>query len=223
MPNFDDSHVKLCGGIVVWDSVTRPEIQDQGKNAGKPKWSLKVVFEPNNPDIALYNDLANRSLQASEFKGVLPQGGRMPILTCGPNEYGGAFNGWPAISFKTTLRAPDVYDDNGQLLDPMQYSQLIYGGQRVDVLAHCYPINAGGNRGISAGLDGFALILSANAQRMDFGGNGMDTSGAFGGGQQQQPVNNQQNPAYATQGQPGQMQQPQQGYQGAKTSTRWPP
>ena len=62
MPQFDENHVKLCGGTVVWDGVTRPETVTQGKNAGKPKWTLKVLFPPNNPDLLLYDQLANKTL-----------------------------------------------------------------------------------------------------------------------------------------------------------------
>ena len=36
MPQLDRDHVKLCGGVIVWDSVTRPEIIEQGDRAGQP-------------------------------------------------------------------------------------------------------------------------------------------------------------------------------------------
>jgi hypothetical protein len=200
MPHFDEKHVKICGGYIVWDGLTRPETITQGKNAGKPKWTLKVVFDPNNPDIGLFYQLSTKALLESKWRGQLPQGGRMPIATVRPGEFNDMFPGWVCISFKTSLRCPDAYDENGQLLDAMQYGPLIYGGQKVDVLGHCYEYDQAGNKGISAGLDGLAIIVSANAPRQTFGSAGVDTASAFGGGQ----------PAYGQPAQPSYAQQPAQ-------------
>lgn len=183
MPQHDQDHVKINGCFVVWDGITRPD-QDQG---GNPKYSLKVVVDPNNPDLALYSGLANQALQQSKFKGVLPAGGRMPIGTAQANEFNGMYTGWAVLNCNTK-RLPDVYDCNGARMDPMQYGPLIYGGQQVDVLVHCYEYDKAGNRGIASGLDAFELIVAANAPRQDFGSAGIDTSGAFGGGGGQQPV-----------------------------------
>ena len=158
MPKFDEQHVKLCGGFIVWDGVTQPEIVQQGAKAGGQKWTLKVVFPPNCPDLPLFDQLANQQLQQSKFRGQLPAGGRMPIGQVQPGEFGDHFPGWLVISFKTTLKTPDVYDENGAPIDPMQFNQVIYSGQKVDVLAHCYDYDAAGNRGIAAGLDAFAVI-----------------------------------------------------------------
>ncbi len=216
MPQFDEKHVKINGCFIVWDGITRPD-QDQ---QGNPKYSLKIVTPPNNPDLDLFGQLAVTTLQQSKFRGVLPQGGLMPIGTAGPQEFGGMFPGWGVISAKTKF-LPDVYDANGQKLDPMQYGPLLFTGQAVDVLLHCYEYDKAGNKGISAGLDALEPIVAANAVRLDIGGGGIQTAGAFGNGGapamgQQQPL--QQQPL---QGQPQQaMQQPaqqqplqQQGYQ----------
>lgn len=214
MPKFDEQHVKLCGGFIVWDGVTQPEIVQQGAKAGGQKWTLKVVFPPDCPDLPLFDQLANQQLQQSKFRGQLPAGGRMPIGQVQPGEFGDHFPGWLVISFKTTLKTPDVYDENGAPIDPMQFNQVIYSGQKVDVLAHCYDYDAAGNRGIAAGLDAFAVIQSAQAPRLQIGGAGVNTASAFGGGGQpagnQAPPQGGQQPGYgAPQGQP----QNQGGYQ----------
>ena len=213
MAQFDENHVRLDGGIVVWDGVTQPETQQQGANAGKPKWTLKVVFPPQCPDIPLYDQLAQKRLQESKFKGNLPAGGRMPIGQVQPGEFENMFPGWLVISFKTTLRAPDVYDENGQKLDPMQYSNMIYNGQKVNVLAHCYDYDNAGNKGISAGLDAVQIVASANAPRLNLGGGGVDTASAFGGGGAPQNGYQEQTQHLQQQGGYGQPQgaQPQQG------------
>ena len=75
MPKFDEQHVKLCGGFIVWDGVTQPEIVQQGAKAGGQKWTLKVVFPPNCPDLPLFDQLVNQQLQQSKFRGQLPAGG----------------------------------------------------------------------------------------------------------------------------------------------------
>ncbi len=209
MGQFDEKHVKICGGTVVWDGVTQPEITQQGTNAGKPKWTLKAVFEPHNPDIPIYNNLALRALQESKWRGNLPAGGRMPIGVVQAGEFGGMFTGWPVISFKTSLRAPDMYDENGAVIDQFRLAQLLYTGQRVDVLAHCYEYDAAGNKGISAGMDAFAIIASAQMPRLVIAG-GVDTKAAFGGagGQQQQPAAYNPGGGAAATYQPQQQQQP---------------
>lgn len=188
MPNFDEKHVKLCGGTVVWDGVTTPGQVNQGANAGKSQYSLKVVFPPGHPDVALFQALAQRALNESKWRGVLPGGGRMPVNTVEAGEFNDQFPGWSVISFKTTLRRPDVYGENGAPIDAMALSHVLYSGQRVDVLGHCYEYDNAGNKGVSAGLDAFAVIVSAKAPRQQFGG--VNTAAAFGapGAQQAAPA-----------------------------------
>jgi len=208
MPVIDEKHVKIVGCYVVWDGVTRP---DTGPD-NKPKYSLKVVCQPNSPDIGAFSQLTNAALHQSKFQGVLPQGGRMPIGQATPDEFNGLYNGWAVLNCNTQ-RVPDVYDENGQRLDPMQYGNLLYGGQQVDVLVHCYEYDKAGNKGIATGLDAFAIISSANAPRQNFGGAGIDTAAAFGGQQHQQaPQQNQQHQQAPQQNQQHQ-QAPQQNQQ----------
>ena len=184
MAFFDKDHVMIKGATIVWDGITRPDQAPDGATA----YSLKVVVPPQCPDLQDMHTLANQKLQESEFKGTLPSGGRMPVGQAGPGEFNGQFNGWAVLNCNSR-RVPDVYDEQGQRLDPMQYGPLLYGGQRVDVLVHCYAYNKMGNKGVACGLDGFAVIASAQAPRQEFGGNGVDTAAAFGGQApaQQQP------------------------------------
>jgi len=177
MPQFDATHVKVVGCTVVWDAITRPGQAPDGS----PKYSLKVVVPPHSQDIPLFSALANKTLLESEFKGTLPAGGRMPIGTALQSEFNGLFTGWHVLNCNSR-RVPDVYDENGQRLDPMQYGPLLYSGQKVDVLVHCYDYNNTGNRGIACGLDAFGIIASANAPRQEFGGPSVDTASAFGAG-----------------------------------------
>ena len=185
---FDQEHVKIHGAVVLWDGITRPDM-----DTGKAKYSLKVAVHPNNIDLQDMHNLAQATLQSCPFKGNLPNGCSLPgMAVAGPQEYEGLYNGWLVFGCNTQ-RLPTVYDENGAVMDPMQYGPLIYGGQQVDVLVHCYHYDKAGNRGIATGLDAFSIIVSANAAQQNFGGSGIDTSSAFGGGNnggQQQNNNN---------------------------------
>jgi hypothetical protein len=176
---IDDNHVKIHNALVVWDGITNPE----DKEGGGKKYSLKVVVEPSNQDLNDFRQLASSTLQQSEFKGVLPAGGRMPEGQAGPSEFEGMFNGWAVLNCNTN-RLPEIFSEAGKRIDsdPMQYGQLIYGGQAVDIVVHCYAYNAKGNKGVATGLDGFMPLPSRNAQRINFGGGGVSTESAFGGG-----------------------------------------
>ena len=136
----------------------------------------------------------------------------MPIGQATQNEFDGLYNGFSVLNCNTQ-RLPTVYDENGAVLDPMQYGSLIYGGQQVDVLVHCYHYDKAGNKGIATGLDAFSIIVSANAQRQNFGGKGIDTSGAFGGGGQQQQNQGQQQQNNNAPQNNGQQYDPNQGQQ----------
>lgn len=179
MPKFDDKHTKICGCTVVWDGITRP---GKAPDTGAPAYSLKVVVDPNNPDLPLHQQVAQQCLLESKWRGQFPQGGGWAIGQVKPGEFNDMFPGWIVLNCKSR-RLPDVYNEQGQRLDPMQYGALLYGGQKVDVLVHCYEYGpVSGNQGIATGLDAFSIIASANAPRQDFGGGGVDTASAFGGG-----------------------------------------
>ena len=205
---FDDSRVKIHGAIVVWNAITTPD-QDQ---EGRPKYALKVVVNPNNPELAEFDQIANKTLVESEFKGTLPHGGRMPRGVAGPDEFNGLYTGWTVLNCNTK-RLPAVYDESGNVLDPMQYGPQIYGGQVVDVLVHCYAYNAKGNKGVATGLDAFAIVASAQAAPISFGGSGIATAGAFGGPRPQQAQGGF-NPQAQQQAQGGYNPQAQQQAQG---------
>ena len=222
MPIIDEKHVKVCRCIVLRDSMTEPDTNESGV-----KHSFKVAVRPDNPDIALLEQLANAQLAAGVFAGILPANGTMPVGTLGPSEYDGQFNGWRVFRAGTYRGVPPIYAEDGRKLDYMQIAPSIYSGQIVDLLLHCYE-NNGKVKGVAVGLDAFAVVSSANAQRQHFGGSGVDTAAAFGGQPHQQaPQQNpnpnqyqqapQQNPnQQAPQQNHGFIPQGQQGQQGAE-------
>ena len=174
MPQHDKTHVRVDNCFVVWDGITRPEPKDDGGH----RWNVKVVTRADNPDIAILEQMANTELQEGDFRGVLPNGGMMPVGTAGATEFNGLFPGWRVVNC-STYRAPQVFDEQGAQMDAMQYGALMYGGQQVSVLVHCKTYN-NVSKGVAARLDGFSIIASANATRHEFGG--VDASGAFAGG-----------------------------------------
>ena len=190
MPQIDDTHLVIKDCLVVYDGINRP---DEPNSNGNIRRKLKVVINPNNPDLPLLDQLATAELQRSEFKGILPNGGTMPIGTAGPNEFNGQYTGWAVVNC-STFKMPDVYDEAmtvpndpsklQMLTDPLQYSQKVYAGQIVDVMVNCSAFN-NVSKGVAARMDGFMIRTGQNAPRQNFGGGGADTSSAFGGGGQQ--------------------------------------
>lgn len=231
MPLLDDRHVLVEGATVVWDAITRPEKRDDGSESRK----LKVVIPANSPDAPLIEQLAQQCLAESKWRGTLPNGANWAISQVQPGEYNNQFVGGWVIN-PSSNRVPDIYDENGnQLTDPMQYGSLIYQGQLVSVIVHCWDYD-NKSKGIATGLDGVKIHVSANAPRQQFGGGGFNAGAVFGnggggmpqggqpmqqqgqpqGGYQQQPQGGQPMQQGGYQQQPAQgqpMQQPQQGYQ----------
>jgi hypothetical protein len=200
----NDQYLKLCGATVLYDAITRPDTNQDGKL----KYSIRVAVAPENPDLSLLQQLVERELASSKWRGVMPAGGKHPLSVIG-NDYGGNLMGWTRFS-AGTYNLPDIYSETGSLMDPMQYGNLLFGGQRVDLLVHCFEYD-NRQKGIGIGLDAAAIIVSANAPRQNFGGSGIDTSAVFGGGAAPQQQYQQQPQQY--QQQPQQPQQPQQQYQ----------
>lgn len=215
MPLLDDKHVLVEGATVVWDAVTRPEVRDDGSKSHK----LKIVIPAGNPAIAEIEQLAQQCLGESKWRGNLPNGANWAISPVQPGEYNNQFVGGYVIN-PSSNRVPDIYDEGGQQLsDPMQYGQLIYQGQMVSVIVHCWDYD-NKSKGIATGLDGVRIHTSMNAPRQQFGGGGFNAGSVFGAGggapqggqpmQQQQPMGGQpmQQGQQAPQG--GYQQQPQQ-------------
>ena len=182
MPMHDQENVIVENAIVVWDAITMPEVPDHG---GPAKYKIKVIIPAGSPDADLVNQIASNCLMNSKWKGQMPQGGVWPITPVAPGEYGDMFPGGHVIN-PSSKHMPDVYNDAGQKMDPMQYNGLLYQGQSVDVIVNAWDFD---NRakGVSSGLQGLRINLSRNAPRQQItqgGGTGFNVAGVFGGGGQ---------------------------------------
>ena len=209
MPQLDQTHVLVENAIVVWDAITRPDVRDDGSKSHK----LKVVIPPGSQDAQLVEAMAAQCLQESKWKGVMPNGGNFAISQVQPGEFNNMYNGGYVIN-PSTNRLPDIFDESGNRLDPMQYGNLLYGGQVVSVIVHCWDYD-NKSKGIATGLDGVRIHTSLNAPQQQFGGGGYDAASAFGAGNNQgQQQNGGQNFNQNNQGaNPGQQQTMQQGGQ----------
>jgi hypothetical protein len=174
MSFYNDKFVRTGNAVIVWDGITRPETNDSNKLVH----SLKVAMAPGSPEILELEQLANMSLTASKFNGVLPPGANWPTKVIGVGEVDPAVQGYTSFSAKTYNGAPQVFDANGQVLSPMQYGAMLYPGAIVQVLIHAYDYD-NKQKGVGFGIDGI-MIVDATAPRLNVAG--VDAAGAFGGG-----------------------------------------
>jgi hypothetical protein len=168
---YKDNYVRTGRAVVLWDGVTSPEKKEDGSVVH----SLKVAIAPGSAELQELEQIAQKSLKESKrFNGQLPAGGGWPTSVATPDP---TLPNHTVFSAKTYNGAPDVYNAEGQRLDPMQYNAMIYAGAIVEVLVHAFDYDSKGNKGISFGLDGL-MIVDATTPRLSIAG--VDTSGAFG-------------------------------------------
>ncbi len=166
-------------GFLVWDGITKPEANDSGQIAH----SCKIVFNPQQPDANDVLTLANAELTNGEFKGQLPVNGRFAVAQVAAGEFGGNFDGWYCLNARTYNGAPQVFDMQGNTLNPMTYNPMLYTGSQVELLVHFYSYN-NKSKGIAVGLDGLRIV-NAEAPRLQLGA-GFNAASVWGNGQQAQ-------------------------------------
>ena len=174
MAMYGQNHVISGNAIVLWDGITRPEPNDSGKLVH----SLKVALLPSDPSNMELEAICQAALTADvTFKGVLPPNGLWWFMQNDPAKYEGKMAGHIEFNTKTYNGAPQIFDVNGQMLDPMAYSKMLYPGAVVQVLCHAYSYN-NKSKGVTLGLDGIKII-DATAPHLNTGG--VDAAAAFGG------------------------------------------
>jgi hypothetical protein len=177
-----ENHVITGNAIVVWDGITNPETTKNGQPLAKPQYSLKLALMANDPSVAEIDALAKAALQASKWKGVMPHGGSWPLASANPQIADGALNGMVTINPKTSQQdiTTKVYDANGQLLNPMAYSRMLYPGAIVQAIVHAYDFD-NVQKGVALGLDGIRIV-DATSPALNIGGSmpASEVAGAFG-------------------------------------------
>jgi len=198
MATPDIDHVLTMNGTIVWEAVTKPDVNDKD---GSLTWNLRIAVNPNAPEIAELNALVQKTLRESTKPGVSLQfPGNNPISPIDLQKFP-ELPGTVCFSAGTRAGQPPVYDINGALLNPMAFSPMLYNGAVVQLLVHAYAYD-NKQKGVNFGLDG-VRIIDASAPRLSIGAAGMAVdkvtaimAGAMGGAvqQQQAPVTHQAPP-----------------------------
>jgi hypothetical protein len=179
---YQDNYVITCNARVLWDGITRPEPLD----GGGQKHSMKVALIASAAEVGELQSILNKELAAGEFRGQLPPGALPGMGDTRPGEFGDMLPGHKVINSVTYNGAPDVYDINGQKLDPMHYAAILYPGATVQLIVSARTYN-NKSKGLGFWLNGIKII-DATSAKLPVGSGSIDAGAAFSGAQQQQPA-----------------------------------
>lgn len=173
MAFYQDKFVITCAARVLWDGITRPESLDDG---GK-KYTLKVGALASSPEIGELEAIAMQALQQDQkFNGQLPPGGIWPLGDVKPGEFGDMIQGHKVFN-TSTYQVPDVFDINGQKLDPVHYGAMFYPGATVQLIV-CAKTFDNRSRGVKFELHG-VKIIDATSPKLPVASS-VDAAAAFG-------------------------------------------
>lgn len=175
MAFYQDKHVITGNARVLWDGITRPKALDSGGF----QHSLKVAMLASLPEAGELESIAQRELQDGEFRGVMPPGGHPAVSPIRAGEYGDMLPGTVVFNSATYNGAPDVYDINGQKLDPAHYGSMLYPGATVQLIVSARTYN-NVSKGIGFWLNGIKIIDSTTP-KLPVGGGSIDAAAAFAG------------------------------------------
>lgn len=176
----DNDHVLTCSGTIIWEAVTKPDVNEK---SGNQSWNLRVAVDPNAPEVAELRQLIDKALRESPKPGVTVQRpGNNPIGQIDPTKFPELPGTYLVFSAGTIQGAPPVFDINGKQLESIAYGPQLYNGAVVRLLVHAYAYD-NVQKGINFGLDG-VQIIDSKAPRLSIGAAGMAVSAvaaAFGG------------------------------------------
>ena len=173
---FNETTVKTGAVKLTWDGLTNPEQNDNGTVSH----NIGFAIADNAPEKAELETLVQNSLNASEFKGVLPAGANPAMKPADVSKFGVVLTGHSTSNASTTRGIPPVYDEQGKPMSTEQIKSALYPGIEVSILVHAYTYN-NKQRGVKFGIDG-VQILNRTAPKLDVTG-GMsqnDVAKAFG-------------------------------------------
>jgi hypothetical protein len=186
---YQDIYVITCNARILWDGVTRPEALD----GGGQKHNMKIAILANAPEVAELQTLLNNELANGEFRGQLPPGALPGMSDVRPGEFGDMLPGHKVLNSVTYNGAPDVYDINGNKLDPMHYSAMLYPGSTVQLVVSARTYN-NKSKGLGFWLNGIKIIDAASA-KLPVGNGGCDAGAAFAAAPAGAPGGNTSAPA----------------------------
>lgn len=170
-----DKHVITGACRVIWDGITNP---DRNPPGGGIKYSLKVAMPAAFPEAAELQQILDAELQTGQFKGTLPPGALPGISDVQPGEFNNMLQGHKVFNSATYGSPPEVYDINGQLLDPMTYGSMFYPGSTVQLILSARSYN-NVSKGLGFWLNGIKVV-DATSPKIPVG-NGIDAGKVFGG------------------------------------------
>ncbi len=157
----DDSHVKIEKAIVTWDGITRPE----EKPDGSVSHNIGFAIADNAPEKPELDQLVQKALDNSDFRGVLPAGANPALKPADVQKFGQLLNGHSTGNAATLNGAPPIFDENGTQLNVADLQGVLYAGCEVSLLVHAYAYN-NKQRGVKFGIDGIQ-IKNRNAPKLD--------------------------------------------------------
>lgn len=171
---FHNDNFVITGNCrVLWDGITRPEALD----GGGFKHSIKVAQLASSPENGELQVILDRELQNGEFRGVLPPGGLPGMGDIRGGEYGDMIPGHKVFNTVTFNGAPEVFDINGQKLDPAHYGSMLYPGATVQLIVSARSYN-NKSKGLGFWLNGIKII-DATTPKLPVGGGAVDAGAAF--------------------------------------------
>ncbi len=192
---YQDNYVITCNARILWDGITRPEALD----GGGQKHSMKVALLASAPEVGELQSILTKELTAGEFRGQLPPGALPGMGDIRNGEYDNMLVGHKVINSVTYNGCPDVFDINGQKLDPMHYAAMLYPGATVQLIVSARTYN-NKSKGLGFWLNGIKIIDSTSP-KLPVGSGHIDAGAAFtgaaAGNTQQQAAANTVNQAAA--------------------------
>lgn len=176
MPKLNETQLVTDEVIVIWDGLTQPEANQQGK----VQHHLSIAFQANSSVHVELDQLLQAELLAGDFKGNLPAGAKWGITDVDASKIP-ELAGWKKANIGTYTGQPTCVDENGQKINPVMLSGLLRAGSRVKLIAHAYTYNAMGNQGVKLGLDGVQCLGAGMELSVSAGMSADQVGAAFGG------------------------------------------
>lgn len=174
---LDNGSVRTDTCVVLWDGITRPEaIEASADKPASQKFTLKLAFAPDSTTYAELRQVS-QAATAQKYPTGVPRGFEEAFRNADVQE----LPGYLAVNAATFATPPEVYDMQGRLLSPAEYSRMFYAGAKVQAVLTPRVYDSKGNRGAGFWLGG-VLIVDASAPKLSIasGMSSAEVRSAFG-------------------------------------------
>lgn len=174
---LDNGSVRTDTCVVLWDGITRPEaVEATADKPASQKFTLKLAFAQDSVTYAELHQVS-QAATAQKYPTGVPRGFEEAFRSADVPE----LPGYVAVNAATFATPPEVYDMQGRLLSPADYSRMFYAGAKVQAVLTPRVYDAKGNRGAGFWLGG-VLIVDSSAPKLSIasGMTSADVRNAFG-------------------------------------------